>query len=272
MTYAANETGTGSPAELFQFVYGPNYYRYTSGAEAVTYLGQSFVPQPLSRGPIDETQAATQRTLTVRAFRALPVADLFKVTSPTGVVTLTIFRRHLLDTDNEFRVLWMGRVLNAAWEGNEAVLSCEPDFTSVKRTGLRRHYQRACPHALYGAGCNLSALSFSVTATVYSLSGKDLTVPSLISGYAANYFAGGYIEYVDPATNATEYVSIRSSAAGVLSLAQVPRNLLTPNTIRVYFGCDHTVSTCNTKFSNLANYGGQPYIPSTNPFNGKAIF
>jgi hypothetical protein len=30
----------------------------------------------------------------------------------------------------------------------------------------------------------------------------------------------------------------------------------------VYLGCDHTQATCTTKFGNLTNFRGFPYIPS----------
>ena len=29
----------------------------------------------------------------------------------------------------------------------------------------------------------------------------------------------------------------------------------------VYFGCDHTPGTCQSKFNNLANFRGFPYVP-----------
>ncbi|MGH7247352.1 MAG: phage BR0599 family protein, partial [Pseudomonadota bacterium] len=29
----------------------------------------------------------------------------------------------------------------------------------------------------------------------------------------------------------------------------------------VYFGCDHTMATCQSKFNNLANFRGFPFVP-----------
>jgi uncharacterized phage protein (TIGR02218 family) len=275
MTYAATELSqdSGSPVELYEFVFGPNYFRYTSAPEPITFVSNTFAPQPIGRAAIDERQSALDRPLEIRTFRSLPILQLFQPKPPSSVVTLVIRRRHLLDGDAEFVVVWMGRVLNVTWEGNEAVLLCESDFSSTRRTGLRRSYQQACPHVLYGTGCNLAAATFATTVTAYSISGRAITVPGLI-GQPDNYFAGGFVEYTNPTYNVPEYVAVRSSvgSTGVLNLALVPAGLLAPQPLIIYPGCDHTTATCQSKFNNLANFGGQPYIPTTNPFSGKPIF
>ncbi|MBK7804300.1 MAG: phage BR0599 family protein [Chloracidobacterium sp.] len=37
-------------------------------------------------------------------------------------------------------------------------------------------------------------------------------------------------------------------------------------------GCDHTLATCIAKFANGLNYGGMPYWPTKNPFDGTIIY
>ena len=34
------------------------------------------------------------------------------------------------------------------------------------------------------------------------------------------------------------------------------------DTFNLTLGCQHTISDCIGKFNNLANYGGEPFIPS----------
>lgn len=41
--------------------------------------------------------------------------------------------------------------------------------------------------------------------------------------------------------------------------------------VLAYAGCDKSNSTCATKFNNIVNFGGFPYIPNTNPFVGTII-
>jgi hypothetical protein len=55
--------------------------------------------------------------------------------------------------------------------------------------------------------------------------------------------------------------TVRGWGSGVLNL-QNPYYwpIAVGDPFTVYAGCDHTKATC-TAFGNLANFGGQPYIP-----------
>lgn len=37
--------------------------------------------------------------------------------------------------------------------------------------------------------------------------------------------------------------------------------------VQLTAGCDHSTSTCQSRFDNLDNYGGFPFIPTKNPFS-----
>ena len=38
-------------------------------------------------------------------------------------------------------------------------------------------------------------------------------------------------------------------------------------TVDVFAGCDHSLAICESKFANVINYGGFPFVPIKNPFN-----
>ena len=38
-----------------------------------------------------------------------------------------------------------------------------------------------------------------------------------------------------------------------------------------FAGCRRIRQVCNTKFSNIENFGGFPYIPIRNPFGGSGV-
>ena len=62
----------------------------------------------------------------------------------------------------------------------------------------------------------------------------------------------------------TRAIRTMASAAGVLTLgliAPMPFAVAAGDTFTAYPGCDKQMATC-TLFSNIANFGGQPYIPS----------
>jgi hypothetical protein len=273
MTYNAIEISTelAEPAELFEFNYGSNYYRYTSSMVPVVYAGQTFEPMNIKRSSISNTANPNAGALTITTFRSNPVAGLFRFQPPSAVVHVTIRRRHLTDTGAEFIVVWIGRILSAGFFGNEAKLSCEPLFVSLKRTGLRLHYQAGCPHALYGNGCNLLPSAFRVTSVSFSADGTTVFA-SEISSEPDNFYAGGYIEYVSIETGDIEQRQILSSSAGNLEVSLPPVGLNGAAELFIHPGCNHTLEDCVTKFNNLLNYGGHPFIPSKNPFGGTRIF
>jgi len=85
------------------------------------------------------------------------------------------------------------------------------------------------------------------------------------------WYAGGYLEY-DVVTGISERRFITDHTSGALTLTTVPAGLVVGATVRVYPGCDHTLATCASKFGNAANYGGFPFMPTKNPFDGSPLY
>jgi hypothetical protein len=46
-----------------------------------------------------------------------------------------------------------------------------------------------------------------------------------------------------------------------------PVDIAVSTNVVLTVGCDHSTSTCASRFNNLDNYGGFPFIPSKNPFS-----
>ena len=274
MTFLAKElsTDSGSPVELYEFVYQNVYLRYTTAADPQVYNGNTFTPYALKRGNIAAEAVTYDQALELTAFQDFPPAQLFRVQAPSAVLHLTIRRKHNFDTDNEFAVLWIGKVLNVSWgDGSQVTLTCQSDLASMKQLTLRRPYQLGCPHPLYGIGCYVNPVNYAITVTSFAANGRIVTAQGLAS-YPVNYFAGGYLKYPNALNGITEVFAIRQSAAGVLTLALTPTGIETAATMTAFPGCDHTTSTCANTFDNLDNFGGQPYIPGTNPFAGTQLF
>lgn len=280
MTFEAFETGqlTGSPIEIYDFIYQAQHLRFTSSATPVVVGGNTYAPYAMQRSMIGSQQASVEQQLTVTAFRDFPPALLFRVQAPSSVVHLTVMRANLSDPAQTFQIIWIGRVLNAAWQmGSRVQLLCETDLASLKRLGLRRKYQLNCPYDLYGFGCDLAAASFGTVVTSFSAIGRAVTVPALVSA-ADNFFAGGYLTYPSALTGITEVFAVRSNVGDVLQLALTPFGIETAITMTVFRGCNHTVAVCKTfpltgsANGNLPNYGGTPYIPNINPFSGAQLF
>jgi len=268
MTYAAVETSiqSGRPVELYEFLYGATAYRYTSADGDVVYGGNTYSAVPIARGAVEATNEVARLALEITCTRELPVLEPFAVCPPEEVVLITLRRLH--SGDGEAIIMWMGRVLNVTLNNAAAEIHCESVFTSLKRVGLRRLYQKSCPHVVYGTGCGLARATYKATKTVSTVVGTTITVGSI--GAVDGYYAGGYLEWSSGGVSHRR--SIHSQTGGAVVIGFPIPGIAASDSVDLYPGCDHTLATCASKFSNSANYGGMPFFPPKNPFAGVAIY
>lgn len=277
MTFEAQESSIqdGRPVELYVFTVGVRVFYYTSAPEDLTYETKVYEALQIERSGIEDAGDISKVGLSVTAQRDIGVAELFRIAPPSDVVLLQVYRLHLTDGALEKKLFWTGRVLSCEWTaGSKCTLSCESLLSSMRRPGLRRLYQRQCPHVLYGAACGLVNTSHRTTivlddpfSEVTGITVKDPDIDAQPDGF----FAGGYLEY-EAAPGRMERRGIRTHVADAITLTHPIQELTLTSTIHLYAGCDHTLTTCDTKFSNAANYGGFPFIPKVNPFGGSNVF
>lgn len=272
MTYDARERSVelGEPIEIYTFGHGSIISRFTSDAVQQVVSGDTYAPAALRRSQIEQSAERARNAITITCARDFPIADLFRVAPPSEVIAVTVRRKHRTDAD--VAVIWMGRVVNCEWRDSEATLNCEPVSSSLRRMGLRRKYQRQCPHVLYMTGpgqCNVNRATYSTDTTVVSQVGTTLTVAALAGGVS---YPGGFVEWVTPAGAIERRFISESLGAGVLKLSQAFQGITAGQAVTVSPGCDHTTAMCAGTFSNLDNYGGFPFIPLKNPFGGSPVY
>ncbi len=260
--------GLGKPIECYDFTRSYIHYRYTSAQEDLFLDAQTWKSIPIVRSGIELTSEINRATLKVTVARDNELAAFWLISPPSEPVHLILHQRHEGDTD--FAVAWMGRIVAVEWTGITATFIIDPTYTSIKRQGLRRKYQRSCPHVLYGSACRLNAESFRLVTQCDSINGLEITSQDA-SVNGDTYYAGGFVEW-EIENGVFERRYITSHTGAYLYLATNPHNLVAGQGMKLYPGCDHTVTTCNVKFGNMLNYGGMPYIPAKNPFGGSPIY
>ena len=154
---------------------------------------------------------------------------------------------------------WMGRVLGVEVADDSARIRCESAQVSLKRIGLRRLYSRACSHVLYSAACG--ATPITAGSTVTQVLGRSVKLEGGVPAAVAGMLAGGWLQ--TPA--GARHMIVKETAFTVELLYPVP--LATGTSVILTAGCDHSTATCHSRFDNLANYGGFPFIPTKNPFS-----
>ncbi|MGC4076856.1 MAG: phage BR0599 family protein [Rubrivivax sp.] len=269
MTYTARETSmhAGAPVELYAFAIGSVTWRYTSSARTVTVDGVDWTPAPLKRGRIETSQETARNGLDIECARDFPVAQLLAVSPPSDPIALTIRRVHR--GDGETAVIWIGQILNCDFSPREgkATLHGECARSVLRRVGLRRAYQRLCPHPLFGKKCGLARAAHAIATTVTSVSGLDVGVAALL----ARPYSGGWIEWTRP-SGFVDRRFVQAVTGLQLRLTLPIYGLPVGAAVTVLPGCDHTTSTCATVYANLDNHGGFPSIPSKNPFGSAPVY
>lgn len=127
----------------------------------------------------------------------------------------------------------------------------------------RNVYSPFCLHVLYDSGCGAnggpvkSAYGFTGTAaagSAFTLINWSGAVAEMTQGTIT--FSSG--------VNSGVSANIKSVVAGVsLTLAYPLKSAPSPgDAFTAYWGCDHTQATCTSRFNNVANFRGFPYVPS----------
>lgn len=276
MTYIDYDTSisSGSPSELYKFTYWGTTYRYCTldgGVTPFDYLIagalESFSPITINHSALDSTEEMSRNSIEINVPSSFPVAQLFIAAPPEGVISVTIFRFHVNDLDKEYITSFKGRVISCSFRDDEATLTCEPIFTSLRRPGLRLLYDAHCPYGLYDSNCTLFRPDWAESASVVGVDGLDLTIQAL-GGFPDDWFSGGVFEC------GTVRRMITGNKADTLTLSvlhPVPMTVQGQACI-LYPGCDHTLTHCGGKFNNAINFGGFPWLPLKNPFSGDNAF
>lgn len=269
MTYAAYETSreSGTPIELFEFVQGLQRWNYMSGANMIIFAGQPYSPMPTQRDRIKQNSDIFKNGMKLSFPRDDPFASQFLGFAPEEITTVTIRRGHAGDPAGEFIVYWKGRVLSASVSGNQIDINCESIFTSISRPGLRARFEYTCRRTLYAKGCNVNREAFLVAGAVLSLSGGIRVSVGSAGSKPDGYFTGGMLVAADGAAR-----FITAHVGDMVTLTRPIPSLSGGQVAKLYPGCDHLRGTCETKFNNLDNFGGFPFIPGRNPFDGSSLF
>ena len=281
MTYDARESSRHSGTSITLFLmrgaqdtgYGP--FAFCNGETPFVRDGITYTPWPIKHGKISQSGGLDNTELEVSMAAGSALDALFIAYPPSQVINISIFEGHIGDapTNENFPAIWVGRINSASYSGNETQLVCTPVSTSIRRPGLRRNYQVGCPHALYGEQCKASKAAATITATVSGISGREVTITTIPTNLGR--YAGGLLEWVDPATGWTEIRTIAKtkSAAGkaTFTIRGIVKGLTAGMTLSVVRGCNRQMTGCITH-SNILNYGGQPLIPLENPLSQKNQF
>ena len=137
-------------------------------------------------------------------------------------------------------------------------------------------YQKTCNQQLYKIGtglCGVDKSYYLLSATIQALSRTDRMVqisnttasignPPRSVSITADFYEGGLL--IDSSGNNISIISSTITPTK-LYLQWWPYTMTVGAAISVYPGCNRTLDICHTRFQNLPNFLGTPFIPTNNP-------
>ncbi|MEQ6331534.1 phage BR0599 family protein [Pseudomonas chengduensis] len=200
MTSEARERSwaDGKPIQYFRFTRGNVSWFLTNADRDQEYLGETWTSAAISRSAIRQGSDSAQLTIKVTLPSTQPVASNWRPYPPSEAVVLTIFVRHVGETDALAE--WVGRVVAPKFSGPVLELSGEPSRTRNKRNGNVRLSQPGCDLVLYGLGhgqCNLNPEIVPLEAVVTNVAELTLSVTAAALATATRSLAGGMLEWIE---------------------------------------------------------------------------
>jgi uncharacterized phage protein (TIGR02218 family) len=159
---------------------------------------------------------------------------------------------------------WRGEVAAISVSGRVAKFRVPSVLAGKMKSSVPgTFYQSQCNHCLYSSRCGISSEAYKLRTTVLNISSNGASLVLASSGGASqNWFKAG--EIIRASDGERRMVVYQSGAS--IDLNYPFPNIKIGDTVDIYAGCDHTVGDCRDKFNNIINFGGHPFIPSSNIF------
>ena len=169
--------------------------------------------------------------------------------------------------DPSQRVLLRRGAIGQIRRGRLAFVAEVRSLAHVLGQTVGRTFQASCDAALGDTRCgvNVEAPAFKGTGAIIDLLRDRAFTASGLGGFTSGSFTFGTLDWTSGA-NAGRRAEVLShdvvDGVAVLTLLEAPvRAIAGTDTFTIRAGCDKRITTCSTKFANVANFRGFPNIP-----------
>lgn len=254
------------PVEIYSFRQGGGaFLNYTSAEQPIVVGGTTYTPVPIKRTTPQKAKEISQTRLEITMPSDDVLLDPFRSILSAVRLDVTISRVQLFEGSpagpSTVYVVFKGYVASVVFNDEEASLELHPFNERFRREMPRYTYQSLCNHELYDARCKVVEGFFDYSGLVSGVNGNLITVNGA-SGAGATAFVGGFIRTLA----GDNWRQILAQDGDTLTLLIPFNTVVIGTTMVLQQGCDHSLSTCLSKFNNVVNFGGFPYVPEKNPF------
>ena len=261
----------GQPITLYEFQTGDaTFLRFTDAQEDVADGGDVYTPIPIEFGAVTTSGSLDNSEARITVPQDVGLAELYLVYPPEIPVSIVVRIGHFGDPD--LKLAFTGTVLSCDRQGSEAILACEPVTAALRRPGLRRPWQLACPYALYRGNCPASEAAATRAEVVQAVANTVLTMNSGWNGpHGIEKYNTGMVKWTN-ANGGTEARTILRTTTTTIALSGLTRDIAALDTVSVILGCNRQMVDCENLHNVIRDFGGQPFIPLENPWESQATF
>lgn len=257
------------PVVLAEITRGPSVYRYHLGRRDVTFMGNVFKASTLSYSSIVYSSETRKDDLTLQDF---PLSDPDTIEIWAEGATRTRLTMYKTFEGFPGHVIFYKGYLSATKITGKKLSAIFASWTvdaSIRGDGVVA--QRQCPLLIYSARCGVTKAAHEVETEATDYASGVVTVPGAAE-FSDGHFTGGIIEINGETRMITKHTADQITLGGVFPILTEELAGVTSGgvLVRMYPGCDHSASTCATKFSNTAKHLGFPLMKD-NPFIKRVI-
>lgn len=261
-------------ADLVTLELAAGTQRWTSGAVAISFGGNTWTPAPI----VSQPRARLALGLEVGSLDLDVAAD--GITVAGAPLRRLAVRRELHGARLLVQRAFVDRAgavagLETIFDG--VVVDVEPGVPRIRITAKdatarldtvipSRLVQPGCPYQVYGPECGVAPAGF--TATTTCAAGSTTTSVRLSAGTAL-LTVSGWLEFTSGALAGRRAVVVEVISTAEARVAPpLPSAPVAGDGVKVLRGCDKRRSTCDTIFANKARFGGYPDAPAEETTHG----
>lgn len=251
--------------------------RYTSASQSLSVVSQydnlshTFTPFPFTRGQtrlvIGTEVDDLSLTLGDEVVGGSRLADLARqgyFDNAEILLEKVIMQTFGVTTPGTLILFW-GNASTVVASKTTVQFTVQAELNILQNQFPRNVFQPGCLHSLFDAGCTLNPASFLDSVTCRT--GSTTTQINTTSNRASTYFDLGVVTFTSGVLNGLSFpvrsYSLPGANQGIfVPLYKMPSAPANGDTLHALPGCDKKLTTCNTKFSNLAHFRGYPVVPA----------
>jgi uncharacterized phage protein (TIGR02218 family) len=252
-----------------------NVLRYTSADQDISFGGNTFLSRDaqVERGTIQIAIGSSVDTLGLRitakstnlvAGKAIIQSIDQREWKGANVQVQTVYMPTFNDTSKGAELKFVGYIADVpVVTGLYVEIIVNSYFALLDATLPNKVIQPACPFTVYDTACGLARGSFAEAHTVQAGCTTNKVLLNSSSQLDGAYNMG-YMEFTSGALGGLKFSIKQYTQSGGIYTPYVPLPVAPSagDNCTIFLGCDHLSTTCNTKFANLARYGGFEFVPS----------